>query len=130
MHVLPASASDNDLLRFVDGWAALLEREDYAAAFSYTDHDPAMGSTPDLIRGVINGYGQRRPDQKVTVAGMPSGVTQRKEVDRATKHENGRLATIWYDLSIDGMVSDLTATFDVIFEQGKLRILLNDIHVM
>jgi hypothetical protein len=130
MQALPASASDNDMLRFIDGWAALLEREDYAAAFAYTDHDPAMEWTPDLIREVIKAYGERRPDQKVTVAGMPTDVTQRKEVDRATKNGNGRVGAIWYDLNIDGVTSDLTATFDVIFEQGKLRILLNDIHVM
>ena len=130
MQALPASASDNEMLRFIDGWAALLEREDYAAAFAYTDHDPAMGWTPDLIREVIKAYGERRPDQKVTVAGMPSDVTQRKEVDRATKNGDGRVGAIWYDLNIDGLASDLTATFDVILEQGKLRIFLNDIHVM
>jgi len=130
MKELSASASDNELLRFIDGWATLLEREDYAAAFAYTDHDPAMGWTPELIREVIKSYGERRPDQKVTVAGVPSDVTQRKEVDRATKNSTGLVGEIWYDLNIDGVASDLTATFAVIREQGKLRILLNDIHVM
>jgi hypothetical protein len=130
MNALLASASDNEMLRFIDGWAALLEREDYAAAFAYTDHDPAVGWTPDLIRELIKTYGERRPDQKVTVEGVPSDVTQRKEVDRAKENPNGRVGEIWYDLNIDGVASDLTATFDVILEQGKLRILLNDIHVM
>ena len=130
MKALPASASDNEMLGFIDGWAALLEREDYAAAFAYTDQDPAMGWTPELIREVIKEYGERRPDQKVTVAGVPSDVTQRKEVDRARKDRTGRVGEIWYDLNIDGVASDLTATFTVILELGQLRILLNDIHVM
>jgi hypothetical protein len=79
MKALPASASDNEMVRFIDGWAALLEREDYVGAFAYTDHDPATGWTPDLIREVIKAYGEKRPDQKVTVAGAPSDVTQRKD---------------------------------------------------
>lgn len=130
MKALPATASDNEILRVVDGWATLLEREDYAAAFAYTDHDPAMGWTPDLIREVIKAYGERRPDQRVTVAGVPSDVTQRKRVDRVGTPPNGRVVEIWYDLNIDGVASDLTATFDVILEERKLRLILNDIHVM
>jgi cytochrome oxidase assembly protein ShyY1 len=117
-------------VRFVDGWAALLEREDYTAAFAYTEHVPAMGWTPELVREVIKAYGAGRPDQKVTVEGVPSDVRQRKEVDRAKKDRNGRVGEIWYDLNIDGVASDLTATFDVILEESELRILLNDIHVM
>ena len=130
MKPLSASSSDDELVRFVDGWAALLEREDYAAAFAYTEHVPAMGWTPDLMREVIKGYGEGRPDQRVTVQGVASDVTQRKEVDRAKKNRNGRVGGIWYDLNIDGVASDLTAIFDVVLEQSGLRILLSDIHVM
>ena len=38
MTSLPATATDADLIAFVDQWAALLEREDYEAAFALTDH--------------------------------------------------------------------------------------------
>jgi len=34
MTLLPLSTSDQDLVLFVDSWAALLEQEDYEAAFS------------------------------------------------------------------------------------------------
>ena len=130
MKPLPAGSSNDELLRFIDGWAALLEREDYAAAIAYTDHIPAMGWTPDLLREVIKSYGERCANQRVTVEGVPTDVIQRKEVDRATRNRNGRVAGIWYDLNIDGVASDLTATFEVLLEQGGLRILLSDIHVM
>ena len=127
---LTSTASDNEILQFIDDWAALLEREDYDAAFAYTDHDPATGWTPNLIRETIKAYGHRRPDQRVTVSGVPSDVTQRKEVSRAKKNATGRIGEIWYDLNIDGVASDLTAIFDVILDRGQLRIVLNDIHVM
>lgn len=67
MKGLSASSSNEELVRFIDGWAALLEREDYAGAFAYTEHVPGMGWTPELMREVIKAYGEGRPDQKVTL---------------------------------------------------------------
>jgi hypothetical protein len=130
MDALSASASDDEVLGFIDGWAALLEREDYASAFAYTDHDPARGWTPDLMREAIKDYGESRPNQKVTVRGVPSDITQRKEINRSIKGLNSMVGEIWYDLNIDGIASDLTATFDVIADGSGLKIRLNDIHVM
>ena len=40
------------------------------------------------------------------------------------------VAEIWYDLNIDGVASDLTATFRVVRGRDGLTIYLNDIHVM
>jgi hypothetical protein len=130
MRPLPASASDEDLVRFIDGWAALMEREDYAAAFAYTNHLPVMRWTPDLIREVVKGYDEARPEQRVTVAGVPSDVTQRKEVTRWTRNRYGESGEIWYDLNIDGVASDLTATFRIVESRNGITIYLNDIHVM
>lgn len=130
MKPLPASATDEELIRFIDGWAALLEREDYASAFGYTDHDPAPNWTPELIRKVIKEYGKANSDQIVTVQGVPSDVTQRKEITRSEAGLTGYAGEIWYDLNINGVVSDLTATFDLVVDGEGLRILLNDIHVM
>jgi len=126
----PISASDDDLLRFIDGWAALLEREDYRSALAYTDQDPAMEWTPEMIRKVIKEHGKRNPDQRVTVKGAPSDVAQRKEVTRTASGSGGLAGEIWYDLNIDGVVSDLTATFDLVVDAEGLRVRLNDIHVM
>jgi hypothetical protein len=130
MMPLPATATDADLIAFADGWAALMEREDYAAAYAYTDHIPEMRWTPDLMRQVVKSYGDAREDQRVTVVGVPSDVSQRKEVDRWEANRYGEVGEIWYDLNIDGVASDLTATFRVVRVPEGLVVRLNDIHVM
>jgi hypothetical protein len=127
---LPHTASDQELIRFVERWAELMEREDYAAAFALTEHAPEMQWSPDLIREVIKSYGRSDPRQKVTLAGEPTDITQRKEVSRWKANRHGEIAEIWYDLNIDGYASDLTATFRVIEAKDGLVIKLNDIHVM
>jgi hypothetical protein len=127
---LPRTASDRDLIEFVDHWAELMEREDYVGAFALTDHSPEMGWSPDLLREVVKAYGRAAPDQKVTLAGKPTDITQRKEVSRWKTNRHGEIAEIWYDLNIDGLASDLTATFAVVEAKDRLIIRLNDIHVM
>jgi hypothetical protein len=127
---LPDSASDADLLSFIDGWAALMEHEDYTGALGYTEHAPEMDWTPSLLREVVKAYGEARPDQKVTLAGIPSDVSQRKEVTRWRENGFGEVGEIWYDLNIDGVASDLTATFAIVRAAEGLFIRLNDIHVM
>jgi hypothetical protein len=129
--LLPETVTDAELIAFVDRWAALLEREDYPAAHAFTAHDEYHGWTPDLMRRVIKGYGEARPDQRVTVAGVPSDVRQRKEVDRwEPPSPGGEVGEVWYDLNLDGVVSDLTATFRLVRVPGGLLVRLNDIHVM
>lgn len=130
MAPLPATVTDAELIAFVDEWAALLEQEDYDAAFAFTDHVPAMGWTPELIRDAIKGYGDAAPGQRVTVRGVPSDVTQSKEVDRWPPNAHDVFGEIWYDLNIDGRASDLTATFALQHVDGGVAVLLNDIHVM
>lgn len=130
MTPLPGTTSDSDLIAFVDGWASLLEREDYEAAFRYTDHVPAMGWTPALIREVIKAYNEANPDQRVTVDGISTDITQRKEVSRNSITADGYFGYIWYDLNINGLASDLTATFDLYQADDGVRLRLSDIHVM
>jgi hypothetical protein len=130
MKPLPSSTTDDELLRFIDGWVNLLEHEDYESALAYTEQDPAMAWTPEVMRKVIKSYGEARPNQRVTVTGVPSDVTQRKVVDRGKANVTGRVGEIWYDLNIDGIASDLTATFDIILDGAGLKVCLNDIHVM
>ena len=127
---LSAAATDDELIQFVDGWAALLEQENYAAAFAYTAHVPEMRWTPDLIREVIKSYHECKPGQKVTLRGVPSDVRQRKDVNRRPRNREGGIGYVWYDLNIDGVASDLTATFDIIEIVDGVEVRLNDIHVM
>ena len=130
MKTLPRNSSDQVLLAYIDRWAALLEREDYAAAFDFTDHDADMAWTPDLVQKVIKSYGNATVTQHVTVEGKPTDITQRKEVTRWPKNRLKGIGEIWYDLNIDGFASDLTATFWIVDTGEGLRLVMNDIHVM
>src|SRR6267142_4796979 len=130
MSPLHKDVSDDELIAFVDEWAALLEREDYEGAFSFTDHITAMSWSATLIKEVIKSYGDADPDQKVTVQGVPSGVTQRKHVKRWPTNAHGCFGEIWYDLNINGKASDLTALFALKWVDDGVIVCLDDIHVM
>lgn len=130
MESLPVTASDPEIIAFVDRWADLLEGEDYAAAFALTGHVADMGWSARLIREVITGYGDARRGQRVTMRGVPTDLTQRKDVTRWPSNRHGSLGEVWYDLNIDGRASDLTATFQLRPVGDRLELHLNDIHVM
>ncbi|HEX8524213.1 MAG TPA: hypothetical protein VF669_18305 [Tepidisphaeraceae bacterium] len=127
---LPIDASDATILAAVDRWAALLEAERYDEAFSVMGNDPVRGWTPALMREVITQYDEAAPGQKVTLEGKPTDVTQRKRVRRFAKNKHGVVGEVWYDLNINGLASDLTATFSLRAEAGGLVLVLDDIHVM
>ncbi len=107
-----------------------MEAEDYTAAFDLTEQNPEMKWTPSLIRDVVKAYGEANPKQKVTLHGKPTDISQRKQVDRWPRNTQGAVGEIWYDLNIDRLVSDLTATFTIYERDDGLVIELNDIHVM
>ena len=130
MTPLPATVTDADLIAFVDRWTALLEREEYQAAIDFTDHIPEMKWSPSLVREVIKTYGEANPNQRVTVEGVPTDITQRKHVDRWPTNSHGCFGEVWYDLNINGQASDLTATFELKRADGGVTVHLNDIHVM
>jgi hypothetical protein len=130
MRPLPHDATDDQLLAFADGWVALLEHQNFFAAFAFTDHTDPTGWTPDSIREVIAAYGSEGASNVVTLAGVPTDVTQRKEVTRWEADASGRIGYIWYDLNINGLASDLTATFDLVRRDDGIHVLLSDIHVM
>ena len=107
-----------------------MEVEDYGAAFAYTEHVLEMRWTPELICKVIKSYGDASPSQKVTVLGKPTDIRQRKEVIRWEPNALGEIGEVWYDLNIDGLASDLTATFCLEATPEGVIVRLNDIHVM
>lgn len=130
MEPLPAQVNNAELIAFIDRWAALPEAEDYEAAFAVTDHIPEMRWTPSLVREVIKNYGDANSSQRVTVEGVPTDITQRKEFARWPSNAHGCFGEVWYDLNIDGRASDLTATFALKWTDGGVTVHLNDIHVM
>ena len=130
MKPLPSNISDESLIAVIDEWAGLMEAEDYRGAFEFTDQVQEMKWTPALYREVVKGYGDASPTQKVTVQGKPTDITQRKEVHRWEPNSIGEIGEIWYDVNIDGFVSDLTATFRICGTPEGIILRLNDIHVM
>ena len=131
MQPLAESTTDAELIALIDEWVALLEREDYAAAIALTEQDPDQQNwTADGLREVIKSYGAATKRQRVTLTGVPSDVEQRKEVDRWKANARGEIGEIWYDLNIDGVVSDLTAIFRIVRVRGGVVVRLDDVHVM
>jgi len=130
MSPLAKTITDAELIAFVDRWVAHLEREDYEAAFAFTDHIPEMNWTPSLVRQVIKSYGDAEPNQRVTVEGVPTDISQRKRVDRWPTNSHGCFGGIWYDLNIDGKASDLTVSFVLKWAKDGVTVHLDDIHVM
>ncbi|MCB1098242.1 MAG: hypothetical protein KDN22_21905 [Verrucomicrobiae bacterium] len=92
------------------------------------DHDPAW--TPELIRKIIQSYGEENSSQRATLEAAATDIHQRKNVDRWDDAPNRSLGEVWYDLGIDGQASDLTATFTIRERDGGLVLILNDVHVM
>jgi hypothetical protein len=130
MTILPRDISDGELIAFVDSWATLMEAENYEAAYNHTGHIPQMHWTPQLICEVVKSYGDAKTSQKVTLTGEPTDITQRKNVLRWEQNASGMIGQVWYDLNIDGFVSDLTATFSLQAAPQGIIVMLNDIHVM
>ena len=130
MDPMPATATDADIIAVVDRWAALLEADDYQAACNLISLAEGIGWTPDTMRSAVQSYDEARPGQKVTLVGLPTDVTQRKDIDPWEPPRADVLGEVWYDLNIDGFASDLTATFDIVAEPAGLLLRLCDLHVM
>lgn len=130
MTPLSLTSSNDELLEVIHQWVRLLECEKYDEAFAMTDHVEHSGWTPAFIRQFIEGYGEAEPGQKVTLAGKPTDISQRIEVTRWDKNAHGEVGDVWYDLNINGFVSDITATFRICALPSGLVLKLEDIHVM
>jgi hypothetical protein len=128
MQPLPKSATDEQLVEVVHQWVRLLEAQEYELAFALTEHED-MGWSPSLLRQFVEGYGDAEPNQKVTLRGTPTDITQRIEVSRWPERY-GSIGEVWYDLNINGFASDVTATFYIRVVPGGVVLSLNDVHVM
>ena len=89
-----------------------------------------FGGVSQLLREVIKAHGDADPRQRVTLFGDSCDVIQHKEVIRWPRSPPETIGEVWYDLNIDGLASDLTATFDICEGLGGLTLVLNDIHLM
>jgi hypothetical protein len=141
---LTLHCSKEEILDFIDQWVILLAQEKYDEAIAFLDVEP--GWTADLIKGIIAENGDS--NDRVTLHNNGTSVdgdgkvlptTQRKEVEWYSKERSiaekigwfdENRGDVWYDLNINGLVSDLTATFDLEKRDGRVHIILHDIHVM
>ena len=140
MVILPETATDAEIIAAVEDWLRLLEREDYVAAAAEIDSPPGGAWTPELLRKCVNfhGYGDRS-NYRVTLTGVSRDRivdgrilvdTQSKDVERrAEPNDGGELHDVWYDLYIDGVMSDQTATFRLVRVPQGLALRLYDICV-
>jgi hypothetical protein len=131
---LLTNPSDDDILRLVDEWVDDLERGDYATAYARTGHDSYDGWTPDLIRDAVAGYGL--PDAhgsgvifRVTSRAAARGHQHYRAVDREHVPPKS-IATVSYDLPLNGEWSDLTARFRVVPAPNGAELILEEIHVL
>lgn len=134
MTPLPITVTDEELIQFIDRWVLLLEQEDYEAAFNFTDHDDNDGWNEASMRDAIKRYTETvdaaDPNQSVTLKGSATDRPQVKEVDRFPEgNAHGYKGEIWYDLNINGKLSDLTATFTLHQTAQGIIVKLMDIHV-
>ena len=90
----------------------------------------ALRVSPELLREVVKRYDELLPTQRVTADGVATDISQKKDVNRYPSPRPGGIGYIWYDLNVDGVVSDLTATFDIQVGSGGLVVVLNEISVM
>ena len=128
MEPLSQSATDDQLVEIVHRWVRLLEAQEYDQALALVENEDT-GWSPNLLRQFIEGYGDAEPNQRVTFAGRPTDITQRIEVSRWPER-HGCIGEVWYDLNINGLVSDVTATFNICVVPGGIVLSLNDVHVM
>ncbi len=133
--MLKVSATDSEILDYVDEWALLLENEDYEATFNFTKQNKKRGWTPELIKQVIKSYGDCETTQKVTLFNNGLSIDGVGNIDKGIQSKevnwfDEKGGYIWYDLNIDNYISDLTATFDFKKTYEEIYVFLNEIYVM
>lgn len=129
---LPADASDADIIQHIDKWVGLLEQRKFVEALAVIPGtDPIWDA--DLLAEIISDY---CTDENNVITSFNNGTSidglgqvrpdyQRKEVDWYDQH-----GSVWYDLNVNGLVSDLTATFTITKKAAQLVITLDDVHMM
>jgi hypothetical protein len=138
--IVPGSATDAEIIAAVEEWLRLLEREDYATAAAEIVSPPGGIWTAEILRQCVNnhGYSDRR-DSRVTLTGESREEniegrvfvrTQRRDVVHFPAPDGGGdPREVWYDLYLDGVLSDLTATFGLERVPQGLALRLHDICV-
>ena len=130
---LSANPKDEEILSVIDTWLGALANGDYERAYRVTEHDAYYRWTPRLIEEVVRGYGLKLGDEssahRVSRGAATSGGPPRRSIDRQNVPP-GVIAFVEHDLPLDGVWSDLTATFRVEPRGTDAVLILEDIHVL
>jgi hypothetical protein len=138
--IVPESATDAEIIAAAEEWLRLLEREDYDTAAAEIDSPPGGVWTAEILRQCVNNHRYSdRNDHRVTLTGVSREEDvavrvfvriQCRDVDRWPEpNDGGELHDVWYDLYLDGELSDLTATFRLVRVPLGLALRLYDICV-
>lgn len=126
--------SDTEIWEIVEAWVDDLACDDFESAFMRTGHSARNRWTPSLIRAVINGYGLPEPHPTgvafdVTDRATATGRAPDREIERYEVADTEIAGEVWVSLPLNGEWSDLTATFLIVREGSRERLLLDEIHV-
>jgi hypothetical protein len=129
---LRLGSTDEDILAAVREWISLLAREEYVDAHQFTFHADNDYWTPESLKLIIQNYGSPEPYPdgrtfRVTRVESATGDSYHQAEIRREALNRGR---VWYDLPLNGEWSDLTAIFALQAIDGKLVLILEDIHVL
>lgn len=140
---LPINATPQIILEAVEQWIALLVKEDYQAAYEFTEQDEKNEWTHELIKAVICGYGLPEPHPNGKIYKI-TAINKAKLVDRNKRYQDVNyfeqpldytekkaqiIGNVIYDLPLNGEWSDLSATFYILKKEEYITLELDEIHV-
>ena len=141
MPVVLSSRTDAAVLDLIERWIALLVEERFEEAVAMLG--PSGTWTSDLLATVIQNYGSVEPRDDWHAFSVTAPMA-------TTKGGDSRFEVVWcnppvthrldyapdllgharYDLPLDGVWSDVTASFDVLELAEGAVLALDDVHVM
>lgn len=140
---IPLPVTETAIEITIHSWIDLLAQEKYLEACNFSLHNPYYAWTPTLLEQTINGYGipyehdNLLPKCKVTprFTAVSDKQNRYKQIEWHPPKpymdaELRIIGYVHYDLPIDGLWSDLTATFRIIQAADYVTLELNEIHVL
>ena len=122
--------SDGEIRDAAATWVALLAKESYQDAWDELWHPADEFWTAELMEKSISSYGapDDPPEEKYQVTNSPD---VRVSITRVLEGIGGDcLAKVEVDLPLNGELSDLTATLEVVQMSESCCLKLLDIHVL
>ena len=133
MIVVQAPAADEDILKVVERWIALIAEHRYDEACALLIHDEANQNwSAPMLAEVFRGYEALEGRGQVTPVATAREEDYRpdQDVDWWVEETGPFAGDIHYSLPLNGVWSDLTAMFNIRRVQNGFALELDDIHVL